>query len=367
MAKDYYEILGVSRDASIEEIKKAYRRLAHKYHPDKPGGDEQKFKEINEAYEVLSDPQKRASYDQFGAAGFEQQQGYGPFGFDTSGFADFTKGMEFDLGDIFDLFFGRQGPRRGPQRGRDIEKEIEIDFADAVFGKTFSLEITKKEKCSHCHGNKAEPGTKIITCEKCGGKGQVEQVTRTPFGRFTRVTTCSSCQGEGKIPEVLCSRCHGKGTEVVTKKLKVKIPKGVDTGTVLTLKGEGEPGEKGGPAGNLYLIVKVKPHKIFRRKGDDVFMTKTITFSEAALGTDLVIETPTKKQLKLKVPSGTQSGEKFRLKGQGMPRFEGYGYGDLWVKIKVKTPTRLSREEKELFQKLSCLEKKKPKFWSRWL
>lgn len=273
MAKDYYEILGVSRNASIDEIKKAYRRLAHRYHPDKPGGDEQKFKEINEAYEVLSDPQKRAHYDQFGQAGFEQQQGYGPFGFDTSAFGgfDFARDFEFDWGDVFDLFFGRsaQSKRRGPQRGRDIKREIEIDFRDAVFGTTYRLEIERYEKCSRCRGSGAEPGSKIINCRRCQGKGEISETRQTPFGRFTRVSVCPQCQGEGKIPQDPCRECRGQGKVKVSKTIKVKIPPGVDDGQVLRIAGGGDTGERGGPAGDLLVVVKVRPSKDFQRKGDD--------------------------------------------------------------------------------------------------
>jgi len=367
MSKDYYEILGVSKEASIDEIKRAYRRLAHQYHPDKPGGDEEKFKEINEAYEVLSDPQKRATYDQFGTVGFEQQQGYGPFGFDASSFADFgfEKGFEFDLGDIFDLFFSRQKAYKGPKKGEDIEKEITIDFYDTIFGKDYELLINKKEKCSHCRSNKAEPGTKFVNCSECQGKGQIEKSTRTPFGSFNQIRICPKCHGEGKIPEVVCSKCRGSGLELISKKIKIRIPPGVNDGTILTLKGEGNVGEKGGRNGDLYVLIKVKPHKYFKRKGDDIYLNQPVTFSQAALGDNLIIETPHRKKIKLKIPPGVQSGTLFRIRNEGVPHFNRSGTGDLWIRIKVKTPTHLSKEERDLFYKLSELEKKKPNFWQR--
>ncbi len=374
MAKDYYETLGVDKGASIDDIKKAYRRLAHKYHPDKPGGDEQKFKEVNEAYEAISDPQKRASYDQFGKAGFEQQQGYGPGfeGFNASDFGGFDfgqggQGVEFDLGDIFDLFFGRgSAQRQTSSRGADIEQELEIDFRDAFFGKTYELDIKRKEKCPRCRGNTAEPGTKIINCSECGGKGQIEHIQRTPFGQFARVITCPKCHGEGKMAEMPCKECQGQGRVLVSKTVKVKIPPSVNTGNVLRFPDEGNAGERGAPNGDLNILIKVKPHEIFEREGDNILIEVPISFSKVALGVNLSIPTPGEEKIELKIPAGTQSGETFNLKGKGMPHFGRSGQGDLEVKIKVETPKRLSREEKELFEKLGELDKEKPGFWQKW-
>jgi len=375
MAKDYYEILGVGKDASIDDIKKAYRRLAHKYHPDKPGGDEQKFKEVNEAYEALSDPQKRASYDQFGQAGFEQQQGYGPGfeGFNASDFGGFDfsqggQGFGFNMGDIFDLFFDRGGAQRqATSRGVDIEQELEIDFRDAFFGKDYELEIKRQEKCPRCRGNTAEPGTKIVDCTECGGKGQVERTRRIFSMQFTELDTCPKCHGEGKMAEVPCKECQGQGRTLVTKTVKVKIPPGVNTGNVLRFPDEGNAGDKGAPNGDLNILIKVKPHEIFEREGDNILINVPISFSKAALGINLNIPTPGEEKIELRIPAGTQSGETFNLKGKGMPHFGRSGQGDIEVKIKVETPKRLSKEEKELFQRLSDMEKERPSFWQRWV
>jgi molecular chaperone DnaJ len=371
MAKDYYQTLGINPEASIDDIKKAYRKLAHKYHPDKSDGNEQKFKEVNEAYEVLSDPQKRSSYDQFGKAGFEQQQSYGPGfgqgqGFEGFDFGQGGQGFSFDMGDIFDMFFGReQQSRRRPQRGSDIEKELEINFSDAFFSKNFNLEIQRQEKCSHCRGNGAESGTKIVTCPQCKGKGQVEQNQQTVFGQFTSVISCPTCHGEGKIAESPCKQCNGQGIILVNKRVSVNIPPGVDNGNVLRVPGEGNVGEKGTTPGDLLLLIKVRPHKIFERKGDNIYIEIPISFINAALGTEITIPTPDGGEERLKIPAGTQPDEALTLKGRGMPLFSQAGFGDLEIKIKIKTPTRLSKEEKELLEQLAILEKEKPNFWQK--
>ena len=349
--KDYYQILGVSRDASPEEIKKAYWKLAHKYHPDKKGGDEKKFKEINEAYQVLSNKQKRAQYDQFGQT-FEGETGPG-FGFKqwSWGVPDFDFG---DLGDIFEEAFGFGSTRkpRDRNRGRDIEIEIEISLEDTLKNTEKEVYITKFVKCPRCGGTGAEPGTKLRECFTCRGTGRVQQVKRTFFGTFTRYVTCPECHGEGRVPEKPCNVCKGEGRIEKREKIKISIPAGIDSGQRVRIKGEGEAGRRGGKAGDLYVRVVVKPHPIFERKGDDLYLTKTISFSQAALGDEIEVPTLEGSRILLKVPQGTDSGKVFRISGKGIPHFSGFGRGDLYVKLILKTPRRLTKKQKELLEKL---------------
>lgn len=350
MAKrDYYEVLGVSRDAGEQEIKKAYRRLARQYHPDVNKDDpeaEAKFKEVNEAYRVLSDPETRARYDQFGHAAFEQAGanaggGSDPFG----GFGGFGG---FD--DIFDMFFGGGERRRtGPVRGADLRFDLELDFEDAAFGVETEIEVPRTEVCPRCRGNQAEPGTPIRTCPNCGGSGEVRQARQTAFGRFVNVQPCANCRGEGKVVEKPCTECRGAGAVHRRRKLKVKIPAGVDEGYRLRLSGEGEAGERGGPPGDLYVFISVRPHELFERHGNDVICEVPISFTQAALGDE--IEVPTLDgRAKVKVPEGTQSGTRFRLRGKGIPDPRGYGRGDHFVHVKVVTPTRLTDRQRELLK-----------------
>ncbi len=357
MAKDYYNVLGVSKGASQDEIKKAFRELAHKYHPDKQGGSADKFKEINEAYQVLSNPEKRQQYDQFGTT-FEQAQGQGGFsGFD--GFRDFSgfaNGFDMgDLGDMFgfgDIFGGGRKAKGRAGRGRDIEVEMEIDFREAVFGAEKVLDLYKPSACKNCGGSGADPKSKISTCAKCGGAGRVQVVQRTFLGNIQSVSTCPDCGGEGKKAERECPNCHGNGVISDSKKLKIKIPAGVDNGQTIKISGEGEAGKRGGRAGDLFVTFRVRPDRELRRKDNDILTILELSFSQAALGEKIEIETLDGK-IKLTVPAGTQSGQIFRLKGRGVPQLGGYGRGDHLVEIKVLTPANLTRRQKELLEELA--------------
>lgn len=357
MAKDYYNVLGVLKGASQDEIKKAFRELAHKYHPDKQGGSAEKFKEINEAYQVLSNPEKRQQYDQFGTT-FEQAQGQGGFsGFD--GFRDFSgfaNGFDMgDLGDMFgfgDIFGGGRKAKGRAGRGRDIEVEMEIDFREAVFGAEKVLDLYKPDICKNCGGSGADPKSKISTCAKCGGAGRVQVIQRTFLGNIQSVSTCPDCGGEGKKAERECPECHGNGVISGSKKLKVKIPAGIDNGQTIKISGEGEAGKRGGRAGDLFITFRVRPDRELRRKDNDILTILELSFSQAALGEKIDIETLDGK-IKLTVPAGTQSGQIFRLKGRGVPRLGGYGRGDHLVEIKVLTPANLTRRQKELLEELA--------------
>ncbi|NSW83275.1 MAG: molecular chaperone DnaJ [Syntrophothermus sp.] len=351
--RDYYEVLGVSRDASQEDIKKAYRKLALKYHPDvNPDKKEaeEKFKEINEAYEVLSDPEKRATYDRYGHAAFDPTQGPGGFGaggFDFGGMGGFE--------DLFDMFFGtgtRGSRRRGPTRGLDREMELEIDLEDAVFGAEKEIQVSRLETCDTCNGSGAQPGTEIKSCPNCGGTGQVRNVQSTPFGRFETVRTCPRCGGQGKVIEKPCKKCGGSGRARKTRKVTLRIPAGVDTGSRLRMAGEGEPGQYGGPPGDLYVYITVRPHKVFERQGNDLVCEVPISMVEAALGAEITVPT-IEGEHKLTVPEGTQTGTVFRIKGKGVPNLRTHRRGDELVKIRVKTPTGLSERQRELLQEFA--------------
>ncbi|BAF59060.1 DnaJ-class molecular chaperone [Pelotomaculum thermopropionicum SI] len=356
MAKrDYYEVLGVSRNASAEEIKKAYRRLARQYHPDANPDDkdaEAKFKEISEAYMVLSDPEKRANYDRFGHAGVNGQgfggfEGFGGFG----GFADFG-----GLGDIFDMFFGSGGRRRaGPERGADIRMELELTLNEAAFGLEREIKVPRVEICGTCGGSGAAAGTKPRTCPACGGTGQVQYAQSTPFGRIVQSRTCDRCRGAGQFIEKPCPTCRGTGQVRRTRSIKVKVPPGVDSGSRLRLAGEGEAGTRGGPPGDLYVYIQVKPHPVFARDGDDIICEVPVSFVQAALGDEL--EVPTLEgSTRLRIPEGTQTGTVFRLRGKGVPRLDGFGRGDQHVRIKVVTPTKLSEKQKALLREFARLD-----------
>lgn len=360
--QDYYDILGVDRDASHKEIKKAYRRLARKYHPDvnDSEGAEEKFKEISEAYEVLSDSQKRQQYDRFGRTG-EDMFGGGGFSWqDFSHFSDIEdlfRGGDFFGRDIFDVFFGgRRRRKKRPRRGRDLRYDLEISLEDAASGVTTEIQVPRTEKCQECEGSGARKGTSPKTCPQCKGTGQVRKERKTPFGYFASVTTtCGKCGGEGKIIEEPCPECGGSGKIQKSRKISVKIPPGVESGSRIRLGGEGDSGYKGGPSGDLYVVIHVMPHEFFKREGDNLRCKIPITFSQAALGTE--VEVPTlEEKAKLKIPSGTQSGTVFRLKGEGIPHLHGRGKGDQLVEVKVVTPENLNSEQKELFQELSQFE-----------
>ncbi|AVX20006.1 MULTISPECIES: molecular chaperone DnaJ [Carboxydocella] len=359
--RDYYEVLGVGRNATEEEIKKAYRKLSKKYHPDLNPGDksaEEKFKEINEAYEVLSDPQKRAAYDQFGHAGAQGFGGQGGFGDFQGGFGGF--GAEEIFGDIFDMFFGGGSRKRqGPQRGSDLSAEIELTFEEAAFGTTKTIEIPRTETCEICHGTGAKPGTGQRTCPTCNGTGQQQIVQNTPFGRFIQSRPCQTCAGQGKIIEQPCQHCHGKGRVRKLRKITVNIPAGVDSGTRVRKAGEGEAGLRGGPPGDLYLIVRVKPHKIFRREHNDVVMKLNISFPQAALGDEVEVPTLEGKE-KIKISPGTQNGTVIRLRGKGIVDVHGRGRGDQRIEIQVEVPTKLTERQKQLLEELAETMGQKP-------
>jgi molecular chaperone DnaJ len=349
--RDYYEVLGVSKNATKDEIKKAYRRLSKKYHPDinkEPGADE-KFKEIKEAYEVLSDDQKRAQYDQFGHT--DPNQGFG--GFDGFGGSDFGGFGGFE--DIFSTFFGGGSRRRdpnAPRQGADLQYTMTLDFEEAVFGKETDIEIPREETCDTCNGSGAKPGTKPEVCKHCHGTGQLSMEQNTPFGRIVNRRVCHHCGGTGKEIKEKCSTCGGSGKVKKRRKIHVKIPAGIDDGQQLRVAGQGEPGINGGPAGDLYIVFHVRPHEFFERDGDDVYCEMPITFVQAALGDE--IEVPTLHgKVKLKIPAGTQTGTKFRLRGKGVPNVRGYGTGDQHIIVRIITPTKLTEKQKQLLQEFA--------------
>lgn len=346
--RDYYEVLGVGKDASAEDIKKAYRKLARQYHPDvnKAEDAEAKFKEVKEAYDVLSDDGKRATYDRYGHVDPNQGFGGGAGGADFGGF-----------GDIFDMFFGGGGSRRdpnAPQRGNDLQYTMTIEFKEAVFGNEAEITIPRTESCDTCHGSGAKPGTKPETCSTCRGTGQQEVVQNTPFGRMVNRRACTNCGGTGRIIREKCGTCHGAGKVKKQRRIKVNIPAGVDDGAQIRMSGEGEGGLRGGPSGDLYIVLRVKKHEFFDREGDDIYCEVPLTFVQAALGDEIEIPTLTEK-VKLKIPAGTQTGTYFRLKGKGVPKLRGYGTGDQHVKVTIVTPTSLTDEQKELLRQFGDL------------
>jgi len=342
---DYYEALGVDRDASAADIKKAFRKLAFKHHPDhnKDHGAEEKFKEISEAYEVLSDPDKRAAYDRFGQAGAQGFGGRGFEGFDFGGF-----------GDIFDAFFGGTSTARraGPHQGGDLRYSMTISFEDAVFGCEREAEIVRTERCSVCGGTKSERGSQPERCPACNGTGEVRRAQRSIFGQFVNVTACSQCHGEGRIITRPCPHCRGQGRERVIRKISIKVPAGVDGGTQIRLSGEGDAGRSGGSPGNLYITLSVQKHKLFKRDGNDIFYELPINFAQAALGDEVGIPTLDGDST-LKIPAACQTGRIFRLKEKGVPHLRGHGRGDQLVRVHVVTPQSLDTKQKKLFKELA--------------
>lgn len=366
--RDYYEVLEVDKSASADEIKKAYRRLAIQYHPDKEGGDETKFKEVSEAYEVLKDTSKRQRYDQFGHAGVGSSaasDGAGFGGFDFGGFGQGGQEFRFDfgdlgLGDIFDGFFGggfgTAGGRRQAQ-GRDVDTDVEITFEQAVFGTEVELKLNLEDICKHCKGTTVEPGYNLKECDECKGSGQVHRVTRTIFGNIRQASTCPKCQGAGKIPEKDCAVCRGKGTRRKTQNIKLKIPAGIDDGATIRLRDHGEAVAHG-PKGDLYVNIKVKPHKKFTREGELILSNEHVSMIDAALGTEIEVET-VDGPVRMKVPVGTQSGTDFKLSSHGVPNLNRGGVrGAHIVTVLVDTPTKLTKAQSELLKKLRTSGKK---------
>ena len=354
--RDYYEVLGVQKGASEEEIKKAYKKMARKYHPDLNPGDkdaEEKFKEVNEAYEVLSDSEKKARYDQFGFAGVDPNFGAGGGGY--GGGAGFDFG---DLGDIFGSFFGggfgggRRTNPNAPQRGESIRLSLAISFEEAAFGCEKELELDRYESCETCHGSGAAPGTSPETCPDCGGSGVVQTRRQTPMGVFASTAPCSRCGGRGKIIKEPCKDCRGSGMVRRRRKIQASVPAGIDNGQTISIRGQGHAGKNGGPAGDLLVTITVRPHELFRREGTSVLCEAPITFPQAVLGAELEIPTIDGK-VKYDIPEGTQSGTTFRLKGKGIPALNGRGRGDQYVTVYIETPRNLNREQKEALKKFA--------------
>jgi molecular chaperone DnaJ len=353
MAKrDYYEVLGVERTVSAEEIKKSYRKLAIKYHPDKNPGDktaEEQFKELGEAYEILNDAEKRALYDQYGHAAFDRRSGYGRGGGFHDPFEVFRE--VFGGGNIFeDLFGGGRGDPREANRGDDLRYDMEITFEEAAHGCEKEITVTKPERCDECQGSGAEAGSKIKTCPVCGGRGQVV----SSRGIFSIAQTCPQCHGAGRVIEKPCKSCRGVGRKEKTSKIKLRIPAGVDSGSRLRSAGNGEAGLRGSPSGDLYVVIHVKPHEIFQRDGDDLLCEVPVSFVQAALGAEVNVPT-LQGPAPVKIPPGTQPGAMFRLKGKGIKNIQGYGHGDLHVRINVEVPTHLSATQKAKLQEFADL------------
>ncbi len=361
--KDYYKVLGVDKNSTKEEIKKAYKKLAKKYHPDinKDPESQEKFKEINEAAAVLGDDEKRAKYDQFGST-YEQFSGgrgfdFSDFGFDFGGFS----GGMFDFGDIFDQFFGggfSSQRRRGPKRGADLRYDMEISLEQAAKGVNQKISIPRLEKCEKCDGTGAKSESDIVECPNCGGRGAVQKTQRTPFGVFATTTTCRKCHGSGKYIKEECRQCDGTGVVRKTRNIEVNIPAGAEEGTNLRIRGEGEAGEKGGESGDLFIVIHVKEHETFKRSGDDIFVKVQVPFTIAALGGSIDVPTLESKA-KLKIPAGTQSGTTFRMRDLGIPYLHGSGKGDELVEVEISVPTRLSPKQKNLLKEFEKEGEKK--------
>lgn len=350
MTKDYYKTLGVEKNASAEDIKKAFRKLAHEHHPDKTGGDDKKFKEALEAYQVLSNDEKRKQYDQFGTTFDQAGAPGGPGGFD---FSSFGNGGDFgDLSDILGGMFGFGGGGRASSRrsrGSDIEKDITLTFEESVFGTTKPIELYRQSTCERCDGSGGEPGTKVVSCDDCRGSGQVTRVTRTMLGNFQMAAVCEACQGTGKKPEKRCVRCSGSGITRELIKREIKIPAGADDGAVIRVTGEGEAAPYSGTSGDLYLRLRVKSSNKFERKGFDIYSRLLISFTIAALGGKVEVET-VDGPVELKIPAGTQSESLFRLRGKGVPNTHRGGRGDHLVEVTIEVPTKLSKKQKKLLE-----------------
>lgn len=359
--RDYYEVLGLNKGATEAEIKKAYRKLAMKYHPDKNPGDkvaEENFKELNEAYSVLSDADKKSKYDRFGHAGVDPNAGFG-------GAGGFGGGFSGGFDDIFDMFGGMfsgfgggaRQQRNGPRRGRDLQRNITISFEEAAFGVKKEVSVNKLVKCKTCDGAGTAPGTSKHTCSKCNGSGTVTSTSRTPFGQFQTQHACPDCNGTGEIIDKPCPDCGGSGSVRKTIKIDVNIPAGVDNGSVIPIRGQGEPGANGGPAGDLYIAISVEHHKLFERQGADLFLEIPITFDQAALGDDITVPTLSEK-VSYKVPAGTQPGTVFRLRGKGIKNIKTGRMGDLYIKVSLEVPTKLSSKQRKAIEAMrDCVDK----------
>ncbi len=352
MAEDYYKVLGVNKSSSKEEIKKAYKDLAKKYHPDINKDGAEKFKKISEAYAVLSDDTKKTQYDQYGSEGFQNKYSQ----------EDIFRGFDINdiFGDVFDgspfeMFFG--GGKKRVKRGRDLRYDLEISFEDAAFGCKKEIEVKKLDSCEECNGSGSKDG-KLDICQECNGQGQVRMSRRTPFGNLTQVTTCPVCHGEGKSIKNPCKNCEGSGRAVQQRKIKLNIPAGVDNESQLRVSREGEAGVRGSTTGDLYIIIHVKESEIFERDGYDIYLEMPLTFSQAALGDEVKVPT-LEKEVTLKIPSGTESGTKFKLSGKGIPYLDGYGKGDQIIIARVITPKHLTKDQKKLFEDLKKTEEKK--------
>ena len=355
MSKDYYKILDIDKSASQDEIKRSFRKLAHKYHPDKPDGDEAKFKECNEAYQVLSNEQKRQQYDQYGST-FDQQGGFGG----GMGWEDFMQkarqggggGVNFDFGDLGDLFggaFGFGGGRKKEKRGDDIQIDLQIEFKDSVFGINQTVELYKSTTCPKCKGDGAEEGTPIETCKPCNGQGQIKKVQRTFLGAFETAAQCPDCHGQGKVPKTPCKKCSGSGVSNETERVEIKVPAGIENGSTLRLSQMGNASPHSGTAGDLYVRIFVKADSQYERVGNDIIKEETISFKKAALGDKIDVKT-LDGEIELKIPAGTQPNTKFRLKSKGVSYLHGSGRGDLYIQIKVDVPTKLSKEQKKALE-----------------
>lgn len=358
--RDYYEVLGLKKGASDDEIKKAFRKMAMKYHPDRNPGDknaEEQFKQINEAYSVLSDPDKKSKYDRFGHAGVDPNAGFGGEG-GFGGFGGFGGAGGFE--DIFDMFGGmfgggggsRQRRRNGPMKGNDLQKAMTITFEEAAFGTKKEIQISKYVECATCKGSGAEPGTSKKSCPKCGGTGEIRTTQKTPFGTFQSSSPCPDCGGTGQINEHPCRDCGGTGKVRKNVTISVDIPAGVDNDSVISIKGQGEPGSNGGPNGDLYVVLTVKPHKFFERKGQDLWLEIPITFDQAALGDDITVPTLEGK-VSYKVPPGTQPNTVFRLRGKGIKSLRSSRKGDLYVRVILEVPTKLNGKQKKAIQNMA--------------
>lgn len=354
--RDYYEVLGVSKDSSKDDVKNSYRKLALKYHPDrnKSPEAEEKFKEISEAYAILSDDEKRKQYDMYGHAGIGEKYTQEDI-FRGANFDEVFRNSGFGFGgfdNIFDMFFDRQRINRyGPQRGNDLRYNMEITLEEAASGIETEINVPRTEICRNCNGSGASPGTESKRCPQCHGTGRVERVRSTGFARLIQVETCNFCSGKGMIVESPCLECRGAGVVSTTRKIKVKVPAGIDDDGVLRLGGEGDAGSRGGPPGDLYVYIRLKPHDLFQRRDDDLLHDAPVSFTQVTLGAEIEVPTIDGKA-KLRIPSGTQTGTVFRLRGKGMPRLHAYGRGDELVRITIQTPTRLTSKQKELLMEL---------------